>query len=103
MLKIPVGGLASYGEIARMIGQLVASRAGGTAVGHNPVAFQISCHRVIRQNGTIGGYMWGAERKQAIIAWEGAQMMGLGCAPLSTERLSARDDGINDFQAKADE
>ena len=71
-----MGGLASYGEIARMIGQPAASRAVGTAIGHNPVAFLIPCHRVIRQNGAIGGYMWGAERKQAMIAWEGAQMMG---------------------------
>jgi len=76
LLKIPMGGLASYGEIARMIGQPAASRAVGTAIGHNPVAFLIPCHRVIRQNGAIGGYMWGAERKQAMIAWEGAQMMG---------------------------
>lgn len=76
LLKIPMGGLASYGEIARKIGQPAASRAVGTAIGHNPVAFLIPCHRVIRQNGAIGGYMWGAERKQAMIAWEGAQMMG---------------------------
>jgi AraC family transcriptional regulator of adaptative response/methylated-DNA-[protein]-cysteine methyltransferase len=76
LLKIPMGGLASYGEIARMIGQPAASRAVGTAIGHNPVAFLIPCHRVIRQNGAIGGYMWGAERKQAMIAWEGAQMTG---------------------------
>lgn len=76
LLKIPMGGLASYGDIARMIGQPAASRAVGTAIGHNPVAFLIPCHRVIRQNGAIGGYMWGAERKQAMIAWEGAQMTG---------------------------
>jgi AraC family transcriptional regulator of adaptative response/methylated-DNA-[protein]-cysteine methyltransferase len=76
LLKIPMGGLASYGGIARMIGQPAASRAVGTAIGHNPVAFLIPCHRVIRQNGVIGGYMWGAERKQAMIAWEGAQMLG---------------------------
>ncbi|MGB2015919.1 MAG: methylated-DNA--[protein]-cysteine S-methyltransferase [Candidatus Puniceispirillum sp.] len=76
LLKIPMGGLASYGDVARMIGQPAASRAVGTAIGHNPVAFLIPCHRVIRQNGAIGGYMWGAERKQAMIAWEGAQMMG---------------------------
>ena len=76
LLKIPMGGLASYGDVARMIGQPAASRAVGTAIGHNPVAFLIPCHRVIRQNGAIGGYMWGAERKQAMIAWEGAQMTG---------------------------
>ena len=76
LLKIPMGGLASYGDIARMIGQPAASRAVGTEVGHNPVAFLIPCHRVIRQNGAIGSYMWGTKRKQAMIAWEGAQMEG---------------------------
>ena len=73
LLKIPLGSLASYGDVASMIGQPAASRAVGTAVSHNPVAFLIPCHRVIRQNGAIGGYMWGAERKQAMIAWEGAR------------------------------
>ena len=73
LLKIPMGSLASYGDVASMIGQPAASRAVGTAVSHNPVAFLIPCHRVIRQNGAIGGYMWGAERKQAMIAWEGAR------------------------------
>jgi AraC family transcriptional regulator, regulatory protein of adaptative response / methylated-DNA-[protein]-cysteine methyltransferase len=75
LLKVPMGALASYGDVARMIGQPGASRAVGNAIGHNPVAFLIPCHRVIRQNGAIGGYMWGAKRKQAMIAWEGAQMM----------------------------
>ena len=47
-----------------------AARAVGTAIAKNPVAFLIPCHRVIRKNGTIGGYMWGAARKQAILGWE---------------------------------
>ena len=76
LLKIPMGALASYGDVATMIGQPGASRAVGNAIGHNPVAFLIPCHRVIRQNGAIGGYMWGTKRKQAMIAWEGAQMEG---------------------------
>ena len=76
LLKIPMGALASYGDVATMIGQPGVSRAVGTAIGHNPVAFLIPCHRVIRQNGAIGGYMWGTKRKQAMIAWEGAQMEG---------------------------
>ena len=74
--KKPMGALASYGDVATMIGQPGVSRAVGTAIGHNPVAFLIPCHRVIRQNGAIGGYMWGTKRKQAMIAWEGAQMEG---------------------------
>ena len=76
LLKIPMGALASYGDVATMIGQPGASRAVGNAIGHNPVAFLIPCHRVIRQNGAIGGYMWGTKRKQAMIAWEGTQMEG---------------------------
>ena len=76
LLKIPMGALASYGDVATMIGQPGASRAVGNAIGHNPVAFLIPCHREIRQNGAIGGYMWGTKRKQAMIAWEGAQMEG---------------------------
>ena len=71
-----MGALASYGDVASMIGQPGASRAICNAIGHNPVAFLIPCHRVIRQNGAIGGYMWGTKRKQAMIAWEGAQMEG---------------------------
>ena len=70
LLKIPMGLVASYGDIAQHIGQPSAARAVGTAIANNPVAFLIPCHRVIRKNGAIGGYMWGAARKQAILGWE---------------------------------
>ena len=70
LLKIPMGVVTSYGDIARHIGQPSAARAVGTAIANNPVAFLIPCHRVIRKNGTIGGYMWGAARKQAMLGWE---------------------------------
>ena len=70
LLKIPMGVVTSYGDIAQHIGQPSAARAVGTAIANNPVAFLIPCHRVIRKNGTIGGYMWGAARKQAILGWE---------------------------------
>ena len=73
LLKIPLGQLSSYGEIAAEIGQPKAGRAVGTAIGSNPVAFLIPCHRVIRATGIIGGYKWGALRKTAIIGWEGAK------------------------------
>ena len=76
LLKIPMGGLVSYRDVARMIGQPEALRAVGNAIGHNPVAFLIPCHQVIRQNGAIGGYMSGTKRKQAMFAWEGARMEG---------------------------
>jgi AraC family transcriptional regulator of adaptative response/methylated-DNA-[protein]-cysteine methyltransferase len=73
LLKIPLGGLNTYGDIAKFIEQPKAARAVGTAVGNNPVAFLIPCHRVIQGNGNIGGYMWGPTRKSAIIGWEAVQ------------------------------
>ncbi|BBB29177.1 bifunctional helix-turn-helix domain-containing protein/methylated-DNA--[protein]-cysteine S-methyltransferase [Neptunomonas japonica] len=73
LLKIPKGQLASYGDIATAIGNPKASRAVGTAIGSNPVAFLIPCHRVIQASGNLGGYMWGATRKSAIIGWEASQ------------------------------
>lgn len=73
LLKIPMGQLTTYGNIARQLNIPNASRAVGTAIGSNPVAFLIPCHRVIQATGNIGGYMWGTVRKTAIIGWEGAK------------------------------
>lgn len=73
LLKIPMGQLSTYGNIAAQIKNPNASRAVGTAIGSNPVAFLIPCHRVIQSTGTFGGYMWGPVRKTAIIGWEAAQ------------------------------
>ncbi len=73
LLKIPMGQLSTYGSIANKIGNPNASRAVGSAIGSNPVAFLIPCHRVIQSNGNIGGYMWGNTRKTAIIGWENAK------------------------------
>lgn len=70
LLKIPAGGLATYGDIASRIDSPRACRAVGTAVGENPVAFLIPCHRVIRSSGELGNYHWGEVRKTAIIGWE---------------------------------
>lgn len=72
LLKIPMGQLTTYGNIANTINSPKASRAVGTAIGSNPVAFLIPCHRVIQTTGNIGGYMWGPTRKTAIIGWEAA-------------------------------
>lgn len=71
LLKIPMGKLSTYGAIAQKIENPNASRAVGTAIGSNPVAFLIPCHRVIQSTGNFGGYMWGTTRKTAIIGWEG--------------------------------
>lgn len=73
LLKIPMGQLTTYGAIANKIDNPNASRAVGTAIGSNPVAFLIPCHRVIQSTGTFGGYMWGTTRKTAIIGWEGTK------------------------------
>lgn len=74
LLKIPSGRLSTYGAIANKIELPGASRAVGTAIANNPVAFLIPCHRVIQSTGAIGGYMWGSTRKSAIIGWEAARV-----------------------------
>lgn len=74
LLKIPMGKLITYGNIAKQLQNPNASRAVGTAVGDNPVAFLIPCHRVIQSSGALGGYHWGVNRKTAIIGWEAAKI-----------------------------
>ena len=74
LLTIPMGKLSTYGQLAGRIGHAKASRAVGTAIGSNPVAFLIPCHRVIQSSGKLGGYMWGTERKQMIIGWESSRV-----------------------------
>lgn len=71
LLQIKPKTLVTYGALASAIGKPTASRAVGTAVGQNPIAYLIPCHRVIRETGVIGGYRWGSIRKRAIITWEG--------------------------------
>jgi AraC family transcriptional regulator of adaptative response/methylated-DNA-[protein]-cysteine methyltransferase len=74
LLQIPPAKVVSYSQVAASIGHPKSARAVGLAVGANPVAFLIPCHRVIQQSGKIGGYHWGETRKQAIHAWESARM-----------------------------
>ena len=73
LMKIPSGKLSTYGQIAHKIDKPKASRAVGTAIGDNPVAYLIPCHRVIQSTGTFGQYHWGSNRKAAMIGWEMAQ------------------------------
>ncbi|GAC1444161.1 MAG: methylated-DNA--[protein]-cysteine S-methyltransferase [Sediminibacterium sp.] len=73
LLKIPMGQLATYGNIASTIDNPKASMAVGSAIGDNPVAFLIPCHRVIQSTGVIGQYHWGSTRKTAMIGWEAAK------------------------------
>lgn len=70
LLNIPEGRAVSYGQLAAACGKPSAARAVGTAVGSNPVAVLIPCHRVIQQSGALGGYRWGTDRKLALQAWE---------------------------------
>jgi AraC family transcriptional regulator of adaptative response/methylated-DNA-[protein]-cysteine methyltransferase len=70
LLKIPMGRAVSYTDIARHIGAPSASRAVGSAVGRNPISFVVPCHRVLRGDGSLGGYHWGLTRKRALIGWE---------------------------------
>ncbi len=70
LLKIPEGRLVTYGKIAKQINNPSAFRAVGTAIGDNPVAYLIPCHRVIQSSGQFGQYHWGANRKTAMIGWE---------------------------------
>ena len=72
-LEIPPARVVSYAQVASAVGNPKAARAVGLAVGANPVALMIPCHRVIQQNGKLGGYHWGETRKQAIHAWEAAR------------------------------
>lgn len=72
LLKIPHGGLVTYGDVAKSIGAPKASRAVGAAVGANMISLLIPCHRVILSSGVIHNYRWGAARKKAILAMERA-------------------------------
>lgn len=78
LLRIPRGNLETYGGIAGKVQNPSASRAVGTAIGENPVAYLIPCHRVIQAAGRMGGYHWGPTRKAAIIGWEAAQLEPVG-------------------------
>lgn len=73
LLRIPPGKAATYSDIAEAVGAPSAVRAVGSAIGNNPVAFVIPCHRVLRKSGAFGEYQWGAERKQAILGWEASK------------------------------
>ena len=73
LVRIPFGDLVTYSSIARHIDQPNASRAVGTAIGKNNIAYLIPCHRVIRTMGGLGGYKWTKSRKLSLIGWEAAR------------------------------
>src|SRR6266446_1771845 len=73
LLAIPVGKLTSYRQVAERVCTARASRAAGAAIGRNPIALLIPCHRVIASSGALTGYRWGVDRKRAMLALESAR------------------------------
>lgn len=80
LLQLPFGSVTSYAEISRAIDKPGSSRAVGNAIGSNPVAYLIPCHRVLRSTGALGGYMWGLKRKEILLGWEKAVSLQCGTA-----------------------
>ncbi|NEO85904.1 MAG: methylated-DNA--[protein]-cysteine S-methyltransferase [Spirulina sp. SIO3F2] len=74
LLRIPLGNITTYQDLANRLGRPAATRAVGNAIGRNPIAYMIPCHRVLRSSGELGGYRWGVERKAALIGWEAGQV-----------------------------
>ncbi len=74
LLEVRPGTVVSYGAVAGAVGMTGAARAVGNAVGQNPLAYLVPCHRVIRETGVVGNYHWGTIRKRAMLAWESARV-----------------------------
>jgi methylated-DNA-[protein]-cysteine S-methyltransferase len=74
LMKVPYGQLTSYGRLARKLGYRSAGRAVGQAVGRNPIPIIIPCHRVIREDCTIGGFSMGLKIKERLLAVEGVTL-----------------------------
>jgi AraC family transcriptional regulator of adaptative response/methylated-DNA-[protein]-cysteine methyltransferase len=70
LLHVQPGTLISYGHLAAALGKPSAARAVGNAVAQNPLAYLVPCHRVIRETGVVGDYLWGRVRKRVLLAWE---------------------------------
>ncbi len=81
LIAIPEGAVATYSHIAEAIGNPKAVRAVGSAVGRNPLAWLIPCHRVLRRDGALGGYHWGLPVKRGLLAWESARRDSAAAAP----------------------
>jgi AraC family transcriptional regulator of adaptative response/methylated-DNA-[protein]-cysteine methyltransferase len=86
--RIPSGTTCSYKEVARLVGQPSATRAVARACATNPAAIVVPCHRVVRTDGTLGGYRWGLHRKKALLEQELKGKGGVGAA--KTNKVSSR-------------
>jgi AraC family transcriptional regulator of adaptative response/methylated-DNA-[protein]-cysteine methyltransferase len=76
LLKIPMGRLTTYSDVAGKVCTPAAARAVGAAVGKNPICFVVPCHRVVGKSGELTGYHWGITRKRAMLGWEAGQVGG---------------------------
>jgi AraC family transcriptional regulator of adaptative response/methylated-DNA-[protein]-cysteine methyltransferase len=74
LLKIPMGRVTTYSDVATKVHAPTAARAVGAAVGKNPIAFVVPCHRVIGKGGDLTGYHWGLTRKRAMLGWEAGRV-----------------------------
>jgi AraC family transcriptional regulator of adaptative response/methylated-DNA-[protein]-cysteine methyltransferase len=75
LLKVPMGRLTSYSDIAAKVRAPAAARAVGAAVGRNPISFVVPCHRVLGKSGNLTGYHWGLTRKRAMLGWEAGRIV----------------------------
>jgi AraC family transcriptional regulator of adaptative response/methylated-DNA-[protein]-cysteine methyltransferase len=87
LLRIPPGFVCSYEDVARYVAKPGAARAVGNAVGCNPVAYIIPCHRVIRKMGLFGNYRWDETRKKVMLGWEAAGRHRRGVEELAHEGI----------------
>jgi AraC family transcriptional regulator, regulatory protein of adaptative response / methylated-DNA-[protein]-cysteine methyltransferase len=74
LLDIPLGQASTYSDVAKKLGHPNAARAVGAAVGKNPLAFVVPCHRVLGKSGDLTGYHWGRTRKHAMLGWEAGKI-----------------------------
>jgi AraC family transcriptional regulator of adaptative response/methylated-DNA-[protein]-cysteine methyltransferase len=86
LFNIPFGRVITYQDLALWLDRPTAARAVGTAVGKNPIAYLVPCHRVVRVSGALGGYRWGLDRKASILEWEANQLAPPSDYPQETLR-----------------
>jgi methylated-DNA-[protein]-cysteine S-methyltransferase len=87
LMKIPAGRVATYGDIARIVGRPGASRAVGRILNKNPNPVKVPCHRVVMTDGTIGGYAFGKSRKKELLESEGLCFAGDRLAEFASRRI----------------
>jgi AraC family transcriptional regulator of adaptative response/methylated-DNA-[protein]-cysteine methyltransferase len=90
---IPAGSTKTYSEIAAAIGQPTAVRAVASACAHNPVALVVPCHRVVRRDGSLSGYRWGAGRKKSLLESEASTVAASSKRPKRAASAAVGPDG----------